>query len=76
MSYSIAQIQELRTEVAGLKRHDAAAYQEKRDVVKVTTKTGKYGTKQKHYEGDNGVTVVIETEGRNAGKVITVWRRQ
>ncbi len=40
---------------------------------KVTTKIGKYGTRQFEYEGTNGVTVVIETEGRNAGKVITFW---
>ncbi len=40
----------------------------------VAKKTGKYGTPQDHYVGSNGVTVVVETEGRNAGKVITVWR--
>jgi RHS repeat-associated protein len=40
----------------------------------VTTQTGKYGTPQKVYTGTNGVTVVVETEGRNAGKVITTWR--
>lgn len=39
----------------------------------VITKTGKYGTLQNHYKGSNGVTVVIETSGRNAGKIITVW---
>ncbi|MCB1539178.1 MAG: peptidoglycan-binding protein [Rhodospirillales bacterium] len=41
----------------------------------VTTKTGKYGTLQKVYKGSNGVVVVLETQGRNAGKVITVWRK-
>jgi peptidoglycan hydrolase-like protein with peptidoglycan-binding domain len=40
----------------------------------VTTKTGKYGTSQNHYKGNNGVTVVEETAGRNAGKIITTWR--
>lgn len=39
----------------------------------ITTQTGKYGTPQKVYKGTNGVTVVIETTGRNAGKVITTW---
>lgn len=43
---------------------------------KVTSKDGKYGTKQQIYEGDNKVVVVIETKGRNAGKVITVWRKK
>jgi SPP1 gp7 family putative phage head morphogenesis protein len=41
---------------------------------KVTSKLGKYGTPQIHYQGTNGVTVIVETEGRNAGKVITFWR--
>lgn len=39
----------------------------------VQTKTGKYGTTQNHYIGSNGLTVVEETEGRNAGKIITLW---
>ncbi|MBI1274754.1 hypothetical protein GC177_02135 [bacterium] len=39
-------------------------------------KTGKYGTKQIHYRGQNGVTVIMEMEGRNAGKVITLWRHK
>lgn len=42
----------------------------------VTTKTGKYGTPQNLYRGSNGVTVVVETMGRNAGKIITFWRHQ
>ena len=42
----------------------------------VTTKIGKYGTPRIHYKGSNGVTVIVETEGRNAGKIITFWRRQ
>lgn len=37
-------------------------------------KTGKYGTIQKVYKGENGVTVIIETEGRNKGKIITLWK--
>lgn len=41
-----------------------------------TIKTGKYGTDQIHYRGSNGVTVIIETSGRNAGKIITFWRHQ
>jgi len=40
----------------------------------VTTQTGKYGTPQNVYKGSNGVTVVVETSGRNAGKVITSYR--
>lgn len=40
----------------------------------ITTKLGKYGTPQIHYKGTNGITVVIEKAGRNAGKVITLWR--
>lgn len=39
----------------------------------VTTQTGKYGTPQNVYRGDNGITAIVETSGRNAGKVITVW---
>ena len=42
----------------------------------VTIKTGKYGTPQIHYKGSNGITVVVETVGRNAGKIITFWVRQ
>ena len=43
---------------------------------RITVKTGKYDTLQDHYEGSNGVTVVVEKTGRNAGKVITLWRRK
>lgn len=39
----------------------------------VTTKVGKYGTPQNIYKGSNGLTIVEETQGRNAGKVITLW---
>ncbi|MDH5723697.1 MAG: phage minor head protein [Alphaproteobacteria bacterium] len=39
----------------------------------VITKTGKYGTPQKVYKGSNGLTVIEETQGRNAGKIITLW---
>lgn len=41
----------------------------------IIEKTGKYGTQQLHYIGKNGVTVIVEKEGRNAGKIITFWRR-
>lgn len=40
----------------------------------VVTKMGKYGTPQNHYTGSNGVKVIVETTGRNKGKVITSWR--
>lgn len=40
----------------------------------ISEKLGKYGTLQRIYTGKNGVTVVVETEGRNAGKVITAYR--
>lgn len=40
----------------------------------IITKTGKYGTPQLHYRGSNGITVIVETSGRNAGKVITLYR--
>jgi hypothetical protein len=41
----------------------------------VTTQIGKYGTPQKVYNGTNGLTVIVETAGRNAGKIITAWWR-
>lgn len=41
----------------------------------VIVKNGKYGTLQEHYIGSNGITVIKETAGRNAGKIITMWRR-
>lgn len=41
----------------------------------VVTKIEKYGTPQTHYIGTNGVTVIVETAGRNAGKIITLYRR-
>jgi len=40
----------------------------------VTTKLGKYRTPQNVYKGSNGVTVHIETQGRNVGKIITLYR--
>lgn len=40
----------------------------------ITSKIGKYGTLQHRYHGKNGVTVIVETEGRNAGKIVTYWR--
>jgi HK97 family phage portal protein len=42
----------------------------------VMIKTGKYGTPQVHYRGSNGLTVIVETAGRNAGKVITFYRHK
>ncbi len=39
-----------------------------------TDQTGKYGTPQVVYKGDNGVTVIQETSGRNAGKIITTYK--
>lgn len=41
----------------------------------VVERTGKYGTTQRVYNGANGITVIIETEGRNANKIITLFRR-
>ena len=43
---------------------------------RVTIKMGKYGTPQTLYETEDGLTVVVETSGRNTGKVITAWRKQ
>lgn len=40
----------------------------------VASKVGKFGTVQNIYKGSNGITVVVETEGRNAGKVVTAFR--
>lgn len=40
----------------------------------ITKKIGKYGTPQSIYKGSNGVTVIVEEGGRNAGKIITFWR--
>ena len=40
----------------------------------VITKTSQYGTPQKLYNGANGITVVVEQSGRNAGKVVTAFR--
>lgn len=39
----------------------------------VVTQTGKYGTTQEVFTGTNGITAVVETEGRNAGKVVTTY---
>jgi hypothetical protein len=39
----------------------------------VTTQIGKYGTPQNIYQGTNGITVVVETQGSNAGKAITAF---
>jgi RHS repeat-associated protein len=40
----------------------------------VTTKIGQYGTPQNIYQGANGITVIVETQGSNAGKVITAFQ--
>ncbi len=40
----------------------------------ITQKIGKYGTKQFRYKGSNGITLAVELEGRQAGKIITFWR--
>ena len=40
----------------------------------VTQQIGKFGTVQLVYKGANGVTVIVETAGANAGKAITVFR--
>ncbi len=41
----------------------------------VTFQIGKYATPQTVYNGASGLTVVLETVGRNAGKLITAWWR-
>ncbi len=51
------------------------AIESAKEAGQVTTKIGKYGTPQNIYNGTNGLTVVVETAGRNAGKVITAWWR-
>jgi len=52
-----------------------AAVQTAKAAGRVVQQVGKYGTPQEVYQGTNGVTVVVETAGRNAGKAITVWRQ-
>lgn len=37
------------------------------------TQIGKYGTPQIVYSGINGLTVIVETSGRNAGSIITAY---
>lgn len=56
------------------KQETAEAIKTAEDEGNIIEKTGKYGTLQYHYKGTNGVTVVVETQGRNAGKIITYWR--
>lgn len=51
----------------------AEAIRTAQEMGNVTTATGKYGTLQYRYRGTNGVTVIVETQGRNAGKIITYW---
>jgi transcriptional/translational regulatory protein YebC/TACO1 len=50
------------------------ALQSAKETGNVISQPGKYGTVQDKYIGKNGVTVIIETVGRNAGKIITLWR--
>lgn len=45
-----------------------------KSATQVVVKMGKYGTPQKHYIGANGITVIVEQAGRNAGKIVTVFR--
>jgi RHS repeat-associated protein len=49
------------------------AVESAREAGNITSQIGKYGTEQLTYNGSNGVSVVVETQGRNAGKAITVW---
>jgi len=49
------------------------ALQTAKKMGQITTQIGKYGTPQNIYKGSNGITVVIETAGRNAGKIITLY---
>ena len=39
----------------------------------IVSQIGKYGTIQQVYHGTNGISVVVETEGRNASSVITAY---
>jgi hypothetical protein len=39
----------------------------------IKSQIGKYRTVQHIFEGTNGISVVVETEGRNAGKAITAF---
>lgn len=50
------------------------AIQSAQEAGSITTQIGKYGTPQNIYRGSNGVTAVVETSGRNAGKIITIYR--
>lgn len=42
----------------------------------ITVKNGPYNTPQHHYHGSNGLTVIVETQGRNAGKIITMYGKK
>jgi hypothetical protein len=39
----------------------------------IKSNVGQYGSIQHVYQGSNGISVVVETEGRNAGKAITAF---
>ena len=45
-----------------------------RSAGRVLTTVGKYGTIQNEYRGLNGIVVVVELEGRNAGRIVTAYR--
>jgi hypothetical protein len=45
-----------------------------RETGAIKSNIGQYGTIQHVYQGSNGISVVVETEGRNADKVITAFR--
>jgi hypothetical protein len=42
----------------------------------ITVKKGPYNTPQYHYHGSNGLTVIVETRCRNAGKIITMYGKK
>ena len=67
----------LRMEQRGMTNDEAQnAIQTATETGDFTTQTGKYGTPQTVYNGSNGVTVIVETAGRNAGKIITLYRNK
>jgi len=50
----------------------SAAVQAAKSAGSVISKVGKYGTPQSIYTG-NGIRVVVEEAGANAGKIITAF---
>jgi hypothetical protein len=75
---------EILTDHGGIRVGERAVYSKEveeairtaKETGNITTKLGKYRTPQHRYHGSNGLTVIIETEGRNAGKIITTYRRK